>query len=149
MPIYKPSIIKIATTDEDILKCHEVILALRPKLKAAIYLNEVKKTLADNRMLIYVEENDRALSCSIFEWGYNLYRGKYIYIDDLSTLPEARGKGYASQLLDWILKYAKENNFDQVHLDSGVRDERFDAHRIYLNKRFNITSLHFALELKN
>ncbi|MCY7411102.1 MAG: GNAT family N-acetyltransferase [Chitinophagales bacterium] len=141
--------IKVATTDEEILKCHEVIFALRPKLKDDIYLNEMKKTLADNRMLIFVEEKGKALSCSVFEWGYNLYRGKYIYIDDLSTMPEARGKGYASQLLNWIINYANENKFDQVHLDSGVRDERFDAHRLYLNKRFNITSLHFALEFKN
>ena len=140
--------VKIAQHDEDILKCWEVLYELRPHLKRETFLETVHKTLADNRMLIYVEEDGKAVSASVFEWGYNLYRSRYIYIDDLSSLPQARGKGYASQLLDWIIKYAEENKFDQVHLDSGVNAGRFDAHRLYHNKRFNVTSLHFALKVK-
>src|SRR5689334_12384432 len=127
--------VRVAETDSDILSCWEVLHELRPLLKKETFLDEVHKTLADNRRLIFIEENGKAVSASVFEWGYNLFRGKYIYIDDLSSLPEARGKGYASQLLDWILKYAEENNFDQVHLDSGVNAGRFDAHRLYHNKR--------------
>ena len=76
-----------------------------------------------------------------------LFRGKYIYIDDLSTLPEFRGKGYAGQLLDWIFEYAQKEKFEQVHLDSGVSDSRSDAHRLYLNKRFQIASLHFVAKV--
>lgn len=140
--------VKIAESDSDILKCREVLSNLRPHLKEEFFLDAVRKTLADNRLLIYVEENGKAVSASVFEWGYNLYRGKYIYIDDLNTIPDARGKGYASELLDWIIKYAEEKKFDQVHLDSGVNTGRFDAHRLYHNKRFNITSLHFALKVK-
>lgn len=140
--------IKIAENDSDILKCREVLSELRPHLKEELFLEAVRKTLADNRLLIYVEENGRAVSASVFEWGYNLYRGSYIYVDDLATMPQAWGKGYASALLDWIIKYAKEKKFDQVHLDSGVNAGRFDAHRLYLKKRFNITSLHFALQVK-
>ena len=139
--------VKIANGDNDILKCKEVLLELRPHLKQESFLESVHLTLADNRMLIFMEDEGRAVSAAVFEWGYNLYRGKYIYIDDLTTLPQARGKGHASQLLDWIIKYAEENNFDQVHLDSGVNAGRFDAHRLYHNKRFNVTSLHFALKV--
>ena len=140
--------VKVAASADDIEKCREVLCELRPHLKQESFLEAVRQTLADNRMLIFIEEEDKAVSASLFEWGYNLYRGKYIYIDDLTTLPRARGKGYASQLLDWIIKYAEENNFDQVHLDSGVNAGRFDVHRLYHNKRFNVTSLHFALKVK-
>jgi GNAT superfamily N-acetyltransferase len=140
--------VRIAESDSDILKCRTVLCELRPHLKEEFYPDAVHQTLADNRMLIFVEENDVAVSAAVFEWGYNLYRGKYIYIDDLTTLPQSRGKGYASQLLDWIMEYAKEKEFDQVHLDSGVNAGRFDAHRLYLNKGFNVTSLHFAMKVK-
>jgi GNAT superfamily N-acetyltransferase len=51
---------------------------------------------------------------TVFELGFNLYRGKYIYIDDLFNATQARKKGYASQLLDWVLKYAKDNGYNQV-----------------------------------
>lgn len=140
--------VKNATADADILKCWEVLYELRPHLKRETFVEEVRKTLDDNWMLIYIEEHGKAVSASVFERGYNLFRGPYINIDDLVSLPEARGKGYGSQLLDWILDYASENKFAQVHLDSAVNPGRHDAHRLYLNKKFNVTSLHFVLNVK-
>jgi hypothetical protein len=47
-------------------------------------------------------------------------------------------------LLDWLLAEAQRLGCDQFHLDSGVLPERTDAHRLYLNKRLQVTSLHFA-----
>ena len=140
--------IRLAETDEDILRCWEVLYALRPHLKKSHFIQDVRRTLDDNRQLIYIEEDGVAMAASIFEWGFNLYRGKYIYIDDLSTLSHARRKGFGSMLLDYILNYAKENGFSQVHLDSGSNPGRYDAHRLYINKGFNITSFHFAIDIK-
>lgn len=139
--------IRFAATEEDILKCRSAIQALRPQLTDDLYPNAIAQTLADNRQLIFVEENNEVAAIAVFETGYNLFRGKYIYIDDLSTLPEFRGKGYAGQLLDWIFEYAQKEKFEQVHLDSGVSDSRSDAHRLYLNKRFQIASLHFVAKV--
>ncbi|WP_439555820.1 GNAT family N-acetyltransferase [Dyadobacter sp.] len=139
--------IRTAETEADILKCRGAIQALRPGLSDEMYLSEVVKTLADNRKIIFAETENEAAAVAVFETGYNLFRGKYIYIDDLSTLPQHRGKGYAGMLLDWIMDYARTGNFDQVHLDSGVSEARTDAHRLYLNKRFQITSLHFVAKV--
>ncbi|MEP7129411.1 MAG: GNAT family N-acetyltransferase [Chitinophagales bacterium] len=140
--------IKKAVTDSDIMKCWDVLFALRPHLKKENFVHDVQTTLKDNRQLMFIEENGIAVAATVFEWGFNLYRGKYIYVDDLSTLPQARKKGYASQLLDWIFQYAKKNDFNQVHLDSGSNAGRYDAHRLYLNKGFDITSFHFATLVK-
>jgi len=136
-----------ATTDTDILKCRRAVQALRPQLTDEAYHEAIRLTLADNRTMVFVEENGEAAAVAVFESGYNLFRGKYIYIDDLSTLPDYRGKGYAGQLIDWILDYARQEEFDEVHLDSGVNDARADAHRLYLTKRFKVTSLHFAIKM--
>ena len=137
--------IKEALKDDDIRKCWDVLFALRPHLKKENFIHEVRKTLNDNRRLLYIEENGIAVAATVFEWGHNLYCGKYIYIDDLSTLEQARRKGYASKLLDWVLEYARQNGYRQVSLDSGANPTRFDAHRLYLNKGFNITSFHFVV----
>lgn len=141
--------ILIASTDNDILKCRRAIQALRPLLSNEAYEIAIRKTLADNRQMIFAEENNEAAAVAVFETGYNLFRGKYIYIDDLSTLPEYRGKGYAGKLLDWIFDFAQKENYDQIHLDSGVSESRTDAHRLYLNKRFEVASLHFTAKLKS
>ncbi|MPR34035.1 GNAT family N-acetyltransferase [Salmonirosea aquatica] len=142
----KPAV-QQAITDTDILKCSRAVQALRPHLTDAVYPEAVRQTLADNRTMVFIEEQGEAAAVAVFELGYNLFRGRYLYIDDLSTLPEYRGKGYAGQLIDWILDYARQENFDEVHLDSGVNDARTDAHRLYLTKRFKVTSLHFTIKL--
>lgn len=139
--------IQVVATESDILKCRSAIQALRPGLTDDLYPEAVQKTLEDNRQIIFIEENGIAAAVAVFETGYNLFRGKYIYIDDLSTLPGNRGKGYAGKLVDWILDYAKKEGYAQVHLDSGVSAARTDAHRLYLNKRFQITSMHFVVNV--
>jgi len=136
--------VQVVATEADILKCRSAIQALRPSLTDELYFEAVQKTLADNRQIIFVETGGQAAAVAVFETGYNLFRGKYIYIDDLSTLPEHRGHGYAGILLDWIIDFAKKEKYDQIHLDSGVNPNRTDAHRLYLNKRFQITSMHFV-----
>lgn len=136
--------VQIVKNEDDILKCRSAIQALRPSLTDDLYSEAVRKTLADNRQIIFIENDGEASAVAVFETGYNLFRGKYIYIDDLSTLPAHRGKGYAGILLDWIMDYARNENFDQIHLDSGVSEARTNAHRLYLNKRFQVSSLHFV-----
>ncbi len=137
--------IESVQNDADILKCRGAIQALRPLLTDDIYTEAVRQTLADNRQIIFIEDGTPdAAAVAVFETGYNLFRGKYIYIDDLSTLPSQRGKGYAGMLLDWIADYARREGFNEIHLDSGVNAARTDAHRLYLNKRFQVASLHFV-----
>lgn len=137
--------IETVQNDADILKCRGAIQALRPLLTDDVYTDAVKQTLADNRQIIFIEDGTPdAAAVAVFETGYNLFRGKYIYIDDLSTLPTQRGKGYAGMLLDWIAEYARKEGFNEIHLDSGVNAARTDAHRLYLNKRFQVASLHFV-----
>lgn len=139
--------IKTVASAEDIAKCKRAIQALRPSLTDELYVEAVEKTLADNRQIIFVEVAGEAAAVAVFETGYNLFRGKYMYIDDLSTLPDHRGNGFGGKLLDWIFAFAKANGYDQVHLDSGVSEARTDAHRLYLNKRFQVTSLHFVAKV--
>lgn len=140
--------IETVQNDADILKCRGAIQALRPLLTDDIYTEAVRQTLADNRQIIFIEDGSPdAAAVAVFETGYNLFRGKYIYIDDLSTLPTQRGKGYAGILLDWIAEYAQNEGFNEIHLDSGVNAARTDAHRLYLNKRFQVTSLHFVAKV--
>jgi len=70
---------------------------------------------------------------------------KILYIDDRTTLPEARSRGFASQLLDSLLEVAQSARCRAVHLDSGYA--RHDAHRLYLRKGFHLSSHHFSYPL--
>lgn len=137
--------IKTAQTKEDYLKCFRVLQALRPHLTPQLLLELLPKMQAENYSLIFIEENNEAISACGFRYLTSLFDGRYIYIDDLSTLPEARGKGHAGKLFDYVVEKAKSEDLKAVHLDSG--HQRYDAHRLYLNKGMRIVYHHFRLEL--
>ena len=134
-----------AQSDEDILKCWDVLLALRPHLHQEDFVERIRRQMEGGYRLAFVEADGKAVSAAGYRFVEYLAWGKAIYIDDLSTLPDARGKGYAGELLDWLIAEARREGCAQIHLDSGP--QRHDAHRLYLNKRFRITSHHFSQEL--
>lgn len=70
--------------------------------------------------------------------------GRVLYVDDLSTLPDARGRGHARALLTWLKAEAQRLGCESLHLDSGVGESRWTAHRLYLSHGLNITCHHFG-----
>jgi GNAT superfamily N-acetyltransferase len=96
---------------------------------------------------VFEDEPAHALAVAGFRVGHMLAWGRFLYVDDLSTLPEARRRGYGRQLLDWLGEEAERLGCDQLHLDSGVGPDRTDAHRLYFNTGLEITSFHFARRL--
>ncbi len=85
-----------------------------------------------------------AVAVAGFRTGHSLAWGHYLYVDDLSTLPQARRRGYGRALVDWLVEESRKLGCDQLHLDSGVGLDRADAHRLYLNAGLVIASHHFA-----
>jgi len=137
--------IKLCTSEADIAKCWQVLFELRPHLLAVEFVPMVSEMISEGYQLAFIEEDGKAVAAIGYRYLQYLYNGKHIYIDDLSTLPEARGKGHAGMLFDFVVEKAKSENLKAVHLDSG--HQRFDAHRLYLNKGMNIVYHHFRLEL--
>lgn len=136
--------IKFVESEQDLRKCFEVIQALRPQLTLERLLSLIPEMKKESYRLAFIEENGKAVSACGFRYMTTLFEGRYIYIDDLSTLSEARGKGYAGALFDFVVEIAKTEGLPAVHLDSG--HQRFDAHRLYLNKGMKIVYHHFRLE---
>ena len=99
------------------------------------------------RLVGVFEDEPHALAVAGFRVGHMLAWGRFLYVDDLSTLPEARRRGYGKQLLEWLTDEARRLGCEQLHLDSGVTADRYDAHRLYLNTGLAITSHHFARRL--
>jgi GNAT superfamily N-acetyltransferase len=84
-----------------------------------------------------------ALAVAGFRVGHSMDWGRFVYVDDLSTLPEARRAGHARALLDWLGEEAERLGCDQLHLDSAVGPTRTDAHRLYFNAGLEIRGFHF------
>lgn len=138
--------IKIAVTEADILKCKEVIFALRPHLDENHFVKMVKEMISEGYILAFIEEDNKAAAAIGYRYLQFLYNGKHFYIDDLSTLPAYRSKGYSGRLLDYVAAEAKQLGYKEITLDSG--HHRTDAHRLYLNKKFSIVAHHFVKKIQ-
>lgn len=136
----------IATSPFDIERCFPVMRQLRPHLSMEGFAGQVKRQMdfAGYR-LVLCEADGAVMAAAGYRISEFLAWGKTLYVDDLITDESARGRGFGGILMDWLVGKAGESGCAEVHLDSGVH--RFDAHRLYLNKRMNITAHHFAVRL--
>ena len=82
-----------------------------------------------------------------FRVQQNLASGRHLYVDDLVTAADRRGRGHAAALFEWMFEEGRRLDCPSFQLDSGVGPERADAHRFYFNQGLRIVSYHFARRL--
>ena len=132
-----------AETDDEIRRCFPALKVLRPHLNEATFLPQVRRQQQAGYCLVGINGSQGGAAAVA---GYRqlefLAWGRVLYIDDLITLPEARGQGHGGRLLGWLVARAVDLGCDEVHLDSGY--QRYDAHRLYLNKGFDLACHHFS-----
>jgi GNAT superfamily N-acetyltransferase len=129
----------------------EAMRALRTDLEDEdAFVNRLAVQRREGYRLVgsFDEGVDRASAVAGFRTAHSLAWGHYLYVDDLSTLPEARRRGHAGALMRWLFEEARRLGCESLHLDSGVGPHRADAHRLYLNHGMRITSHHFAAPTK-
>lgn len=135
----------VAELDEETIElAYPVMKELRPHLTGpADFLERVRWQKAEGYRLIGSFDTDGAVVAAA---GFRVMRalawGRYLYLDDLCTLPAARRQGHARALLAWIDNEARRLGCAQVHLDSGTH--RHDAHRSYLSSGFIVIALHLS-----
>lgn len=124
------------------------ILQLRPRWKT----NEALVAFIDTRLrpigyrIAGVFEDNPAVAVSVigFRESWSTAWDHYLYVDDVSTIADARGRGYADLLMGWVITEARRLKCEAVQLDSGVGEDRSAAHRLYMKNHLRITAHHFA-----
>jgi GNAT superfamily N-acetyltransferase len=137
--------IRLATTDADIAACCPVMQELRPHVAQDEFVPRVRRQQAAGYRLAFAEGPDGPVAVAGFRVGENLAWGRFLYVDDLVTLPTHRSRGYGAGLLAWLKEYAASEGCTQIHLDSGM--QRRSAHRFYARESLAITGFHFAEKL--
>lgn len=136
----------LAHDDSQIESCFDAFSALRPHVRREAFLTQIRRQQAQGFQVLALEQNGLVKSVAGFRTAEFLAWGRVIYIDDLSTLPEARGQGFGGMLLDWLAEYARQQECNALHLDTGYA--RHVAHRLYLNKGFELNCHHMTKVLE-
>ncbi len=135
----------MAQSDTDVAACFDAFHTLRPHLTRDTFLAQVRRQEAQGYQIVALRCDGEVKSAAGFRLSEFLAWGKVLYIDDLTTLDRARGKGYASALLDWLAAHAQAMQCAAMHLDTGYT--RHAAHRVYLQKGFELNCHHLARQV--
>jgi len=137
--------IALAESDADVRGCFGVMRHLRSLGDADAFLERVRLQQRSGYRLVAARHAGRPVAVAGFRLGENLAWGRYLYVDDLVTLPEARSQGAGAALLAWLTDRARQEGARELHLDSGT--QRLEAHRFYRREGLEVSSLHFKRTL--
>ena len=139
--------IRFATTDDEIDACFPVMQALRTHLDEGSFVESVRRQETTGYRLVSLAAGGPPLAVAGFRILENLAWGRFLYVDDLVTLPAERSRGRGKALLAWLLEHARASGCEQFHLDSGT--EKTGAHRFYLREGLRLSSYHFLRDLRS
>jgi GNAT superfamily N-acetyltransferase len=126
------------------------LLELRPWLETeAALVRQADRQRASGYRLVGVFDNrdEQAAAVAGFRINEFLAWEKHLYVDDLVTASAHRGQGHADRLFAWLEEEARQSGCTQFHLDSGLGEDRQDAHRFYFRHGLRIAAFHFQREL--
>lgn len=139
--------ISIATTDAEIAACYPIMRELRPHIRKEKFLAQVRSQENTGYRLAFLQGSDELVAVAGFRISENLAWGRFLYVDDLVTLPAYRSHGHGARLLRWLKDYAARAGCLQLHLDSGI--QRKAAHRFYEREGMTVLSFRFSENIAN
>jgi GNAT superfamily N-acetyltransferase len=127
------------------------LLELRPQVASVEALvtaiDRVQRPAGYRLLASFDEGEEDAAAVAGFRVQRNLPSGHHMYVDDLVTAADRRGRGHADALFNWLFEEARRQGCTEFNLDSAVGPEREDAHRFYFRHGLRIVSYHFARKL--
>lgn len=111
-----------------------------------IYKNQYKEN--DNYHILVAKDNEKVVG-SITFYKIDLFTFSFqpaLEIFNVAVLEEYRGKKTAKQLLNFVIKYAKDNGYRSIFLT--CLDTAYPAHRLYESMGFKkMSSLKYSLNI--
>jgi len=119
------------------------------QLRTTLLYKEFEDLIYDMRHMEYkmfgIMESDKLITYAGVAVQTNLYHKRHLYVFDLVTDEELRGKGYGEMMLEFLVDYAKVCMCENIVLSSGFSKEK--AHKFYRNNGFKEKSFLFLKEV--
>ncbi len=111
----------------------------------AEWVNQIQRPEGYRVVAAFLPGEQDAVAAGGFRILHQLSKARFLYVDDLVTLPSHRANGFAGMVFDWLVEEARHHGCEQLHLDSG--HQRFDAHRFYLKRGMIMNAHHFSMNV--
>lgn len=138
---------KAIETATEIQKCLDVALILRPHLNKDTWLATVNEMLKNEKYeLRGFYDKEKIVAFIGYRKMTTLHSGYIIYIDDLCTIENYRGKGFGGKLIAYVRSIAESEHMDAVVLDTGF--DNHTAQKLYFKNHFELSAVHLHTYLK-
>lgn len=139
-------VLRHAETDGDIAACFAVLRQLRPPLEdAAELVGRVRRQQEAGYRLLAAWDGARVVGAAGYRLQENLIRGRFVYVDDLVVLEEARRFGLGARLLEEVARLGRAAGCVWLTLDTALGNTL--AQRFYFRQGLLATGLHFGMSL--
>jgi len=135
----------LAQQRQQIDACYPIMQQLRPHITQAEFYARISAQQQSGYHLAALIQQQDCVAVAGFRIGDNLAWGRYLYVEDLVTDAQQRSRGHGRRLLEWLVAHARQQDCQQLHLDSGL--QRVDAHRFYQQHGMQHVSKHFSMLL--
>ena len=129
------SVVEISTPAQLVAVC-ELLELMYPKLAAQKVARQVGEMRQEGWKFIGIFDGQRCDAVVMYYVGVRLFSGKFLQPESLFVRPQARGKGYARALFEWMEKKAEEQECDRIFLHSFV--ESSNAHKFFFKQGYHI-----------
>lgn len=106
------------TTEAELTAAFPLMSALRDRIREDTFLAEVRRQQVEGYRLFGAFDGARLVSLAGVRRTHTLARGEHLFVDDLVTLADERGKGHGKSLLAWLAVRSAEQGVRRIHLDS-------------------------------
>src|SRR5438874_324205 len=93
--------IALLETDEELRRVFGLMAQLRDRVRAETFVSEVRAQQGGGYRLAIGWIGEKAVVAAGYREAQTLSRGKHLFVDDLVTDKEERGKGYGREMLRW------------------------------------------------
>src|SRR6266404_7000576 len=108
----RTSRIAIASTPEEIRRCHSVMRELRPLFQETEeFVDRVLRQQKEGYQLAFLESESEVCAVAGYRFLESLFSGKFLYVDDLVARESDRSRGFGGELLDWLIEQARDHDY--------------------------------------
>ena len=142
------ALVDLAADNADaVTRCLPVLRVLRPHLgpDEAIAAQLARQARQGYRLLAVVAADGAVLALAGWRFQENTVYGRFLYVDDLVTLPDRRGDGLGERLIQALADEGRAAGCTRLVLDTGITNSA--AQRFYYRQRLAIGALRFSMML--
>jgi len=122
-----PLAVKELESDPEIEAAFPLMASLRDRVRRDTFLPEVRRQQKDGYRLFAGFDGGRLVALAGVRRGHTLSRGAHLFVDDLVTEDDSRGKGYGRAMMRWLAALAAGDGLKRIYLDSRASANGFYA----------------------